>query len=157
MEIFWLLIVMAVILIITAIYSIQNRQRVNEEFTAEMNGLVQEAVLAKKDLEAVMENTLIISDDMIKNLDARLNEIEKLASSPPQSTPNKETHQIAERQDRKPLPFPVEDLRRAHPSIVVPRLWNDGYTIPEIAELLDRGQGEVRLILDIQKRREVSS
>jgi hypothetical protein len=136
MEIFWLLIVMAVILMATAVYSIQNRQRVNEEFTAEMNGLIQEAVLAKKDLEAVMENTLIISDDMIKNLDARLNEIE--------------------RRGRKPLPFTIEDLRRAHPSIVVPRLWNDGYSIPEIAELLDRGQGEVRLILDIQKRREVS-
>ena len=156
MEIFWLLIVMAVILMATAVYSIQNRQRVNEEFTAEMNGLIQEAVLAKKDLEAVMENTLIISDDMIKNLDARLNEIEKLALSSSQSASSQNPRQIAERRGRKPLPFTIEDLRRAHPSIVVPRLWNDGYSIPEIAELLDRGQGEVRLILDIQKRREVS-
>jgi|GEM_PF-2466245 len=157
MGIFWLLIVMAAILMATAVYSIQNRQKVTREFTAEMQGLIQEAILVKKDLEAVMENTLMVSDDMINNLDDRLNELEKLASVEPQNASEKNPHRTAERRGKKPLPFTIEDLRRAHPSIVVPRLWNDGYSIPEIAELLDRGQGEVRLILDIQKRREISS
>ncbi|MGE5544334.1 MAG: DUF6115 domain-containing protein [Bacillota bacterium] len=157
MGLFWLLMVMAVILMATAVYSVQNRRKVADEFTADMKSLIQEAVLVKKDLESVMENTLMITDDMIKNLDERLNELEKLVSSQDHRAPDKKPYRTVERRSKKPLPFAVEDLRRAHPSIVVPRLWNAGYSISEIAELLDRGQGEVRLILDIQKRREISS
>ena len=49
----------------------------------------------------------------------------------------------------------IETLRSAHPNITVPRLYNEGYTVSEIAELLGRGQGEIRLILDIQNKKEV--
>lgn len=156
MESIWLFVIMAVVLMVTAVYSVQNRQKVAEDFTGEMKDLIQEAVLIKKDLEAMMENSLLISDDMIKNLDERLDKIENLAVGQAKSSANQAVNGIPERRNRRQLPFRIEDLRRAHPSIVVPRLFNDGYSIPEIAELLDRGQGEVRLILDVQKRREVS-
>ncbi len=151
----WLFIVMAVVLMLTAVYSIQNRRKFTDDFTSEMKEVIQEAVLAKKDLEAIMENTLLISDEMIKNLDERLEQIENVAMVKAKGADD-QAKNISERRIRKQLPSSVEDLRRAHPSIIVPRLFNDGYSIPEIAELLDRGQGEVRLILDLHQRREVS-
>jgi hypothetical protein len=148
---------MAVILIATAVYSIHNRHKVTEDFTIEMKDLIQEATVLKKDLEAMMENTMLVSDEMIKSLDMRLDQLENLTVSQGRGVVTRNPQSISERPSKKTLPFTIEDLRRAHPSIIVPRLWNDGYSIPEIAELLDRGQGEVRLILDIQERREISS
>ena len=135
----WLFIVMAVVLMLTAVYSIQNRRKFTDDFTSEMKEVIQEAVLAKKDLEAIMENTLLISDEMIKNLDERLEQIENVAMVKAKGADD-QAKNISERRIRKQLPSSVEDLRRAHPSIIVPRLFNDGYSIPEIAELLDRGQ-----------------
>ena len=104
-----------------------------------------------------MENAVLVSDDMLKSLDERLEKMERITSLQNNNQPSRSRPRSIERKSRKALPFTIEDLRRAHPSIVVPRLWNDRYSIPEIAELLNRGQGEVRLILDIQKRREISS
>ena len=83
--------------------------------------------------------------------------MERLVTMQNNSQPAKSRVRSIERPSRKALPFTIEELRRAHPSIVVPRLWNEGYTIPEIAEILNRGQGEVRLILNLQKGREISS
>ena len=156
MEIFWLFVIMAGILIATAIYSIQNSQKVTEDFTAEMKDLIEEAALHKKDLEGMMENTLLVSDEIIKNLDRRLGQLENLTAAAARNLSDADDQIMAERRINRTLPCKIEDLRQAHPSIVVPRLWNDGYSILEIAELLNRGQGEVRLILDIQKRREIS-
>ena len=153
----WFLMIVALILMATAVFSIYNRQKVVDEFTAEMKALLQEAELVKKDFEAIMENAVLVTDDMLKSLDERLQEMERLASSQNNHQPARNRLRSAERPNRKALPFSIEDLRRAHPSIVVPRLWNEGYSIPEIAELLNRGQGEVRLILDLQKKREISS
>lgn len=157
MQLIWSMLLMAVILIATAVYSIHSRQKVTEDFTTEMKDLIEEAALLKQDLEAMMENTLLVSDEMIKSLDMRLNQLEELTVSQSRRAAFKKPPSIPERQSKRTLPYKIEELRRAHPSIVVPRLYNDGYSIPEIAELLDRGQGEVRLILDIQKRREISS
>ena len=154
---FWFFIIVALILMATAVYSIYSRQKVGEEFTTEMKGLIQEAELLKKDFEAIIENAVLVSDDMLKSLDERLEKMERITSLQNNNQPSRSRPRSIERKSRKALPFTIEDLRRAHPSIVVPRLWNDGYSIPEIAELLNRGQGEVRLILDIQKRREISS
>lgn len=147
----------ALILMATAVYSIHNRQKLVEEFTEEMKGLIQEAEVVKKDFEAVMDNAVLLSDEILKSMDERLQKMERLVTMQNNSQPAKSRVRSIERPSRKALPFTIEELRRAHPSIVVPRLWNEGYTIPEIAEILNRGQGEVRLILNLQKRREISS
>ncbi len=153
----WFFMTVALILMATAVYSIHNRQKLVEEFTEEMKGLIQEAEVVKKDFEAIMENAVLLSDDILKSLDERLQKMERLASSQNINQPAKSRLRSMERPSRKALPFTIEELRRAHPSIIVPRLWNEGYSIPEIAEILNRGQGEVRLILNLQKRREISS
>jgi len=153
----WFFMTVALILMATAVYSIHNRQKLVEEFTEEMKGLIQEAEVVKKDFEAVMDNAVLLSDEILKSMDERLQKMERLVTMQNNSQPAKSRVRSIERPSRKALPFTIEELRRAHPSIVVPRLWNEGYTIPEIAEILNRGQGEVRLILNLQKRREISS
>jgi len=153
----WFFMTVALILMATAVYSIHNRQKLVEEFTEEMKGLIQEAEVVKKDFEAVMDNAVLLSDEILKSMDERLQKMERLVTMQNNSQPAKSRVRSIERPSRKALPFTIEELRRAHPSIVVPRLWNEGYTIPEIAEILNRGQGEVGLILNLQKRREISS
>jgi len=147
---------MALILMLTALYSVKSRRQTTHDFAFDMKELIQEAELIKKDLEAIMENSILVSDTMIQNLDERLERLESLAKL---QVENREPSKpkVEDPYGQRQLPFSIADLRRAHPSIVVPRLFNDGYSVAEIAELLDRGQGEIRLILDIQKRREVGS
>ncbi len=51
------------------------------------------------------------------------------------------------------LGFSLEDIKSAHPYIAVRTLYEKGYSVREIAKLLDRGQGEVGLILNIAKKK----
>lgn len=51
------------------------------------------------------------------------------------------------------LGFTIEELRNAHPYIAVKTLYENGYPIRDIAKLLDRGQGEVSLILNLSKKK----
>lgn len=180
-----LLIIMAIILIGAAVYGATNRGRYTEEFTKELKSLVDEAVIVRKDLEAVLENASLLAGDMIETLDSKLNRLEAIQAEPllqPAATPKPTrirpesssrtrqiptSEQITPPREEKPaekktpssqrIPYQLEELRRAHPYIVVPRLHNEGYTIGEIAEILDKGQGEIKLILDIQKKREAGN
>lgn len=49
--------------------------------------------------------------------------------------------------------FTIEELRNAHPYIAVKTLYDNGYPIRDIAKMLDRGQGEVSLILNLSKKK----
>lgn len=51
------------------------------------------------------------------------------------------------------LGFTIEELRNAHPYIAVKTLYDNGYPIRDIAKMLDRGQGEVSLILNLSKKK----
>lgn len=148
------LIIMALVLLGTALYSVNSRQRIEEEFSKELKNLIDEAELLRKDLEAVLENAVLVSDDMIASLDERLGLMENMGRSveiPP--TAKKSVWKTREAAPK----LKIEDLRRAHPYISVPRLYNEGYTIPEIAEILGKGQGEIKLIIDVNRKREVGS
>lgn len=148
------LIVMAVVLLGTALYSINSRQKFDEEFSKDIKNLMDEANLIRKDLEAVLENAVLVSDSMIANLDNRLDQIENL-DLPPQS---KVVRKVSQAKSQIASPnMKMDELRRAHPYIAVPRLYNEGYSIAEIAEILEKGQGEIKLILDVNRKREVGS
>lgn len=148
------LIIMALVLLGTALYSVNSRQRIEDEFSKELKNLMEEADLIRKDLEAVLENAVLVSDDMIASMDERLALLETAGRRP-------EVYPAVSKAGRKVPPttpkLKIEELRRAHPYIAVPRLYNEGYTIPEIAEILEKGQGEIRLIIDVNRKREVGS
>lgn len=57
---------------------------------------------------------------------------------------------------RKPSPmdFTLEEINQAHPYIAVRMLSEQGFNQKEIAQILDRGQGEVSLILNLSKRKQ---
>lgn len=170
------LIVVGAVLLCTAFYSVARSQRASDYFTQEMRSLIDEANIIKKDLESLMDGSILLSDEMIQKLDSRLSRMEVMefteSSAPhkgvrPQhiSAVASEPVAVAKFSPNAPyvpqttnanaIPFPVDDLRRAHPSIVVPRLHFEGFSVQEIAELLDRGQGEVQLILDLHRKRQV--
>ncbi len=47
-------------------------------------------------------------------------------------------------------------MKKAHPYMAVKALADKGYSIREIAKLLDRGQGEVSLILNLVYKKRAS-
>ena len=98
---FWFFIIVALILMATAVYSIYSRQKVGEEFTTEMKGLIQEAELLKKDFEAIMENAVLVSDDMLKSLDERLEKMERITSLQNNNQPSRSRPRRIERKSRK--------------------------------------------------------
>lgn len=51
------------------------------------------------------------------------------------------------------LEFSMDELKKAHPYLSVKTMYENGYPICEIAKLLDRGQGEVSLILNLAKKK----
>jgi transposase len=53
------------------------------------------------------------------------------------------------------LEFSLDELRTAHPYLAVRSLHEKGYNIKEIAQLLERGQGEVELILNLTRKKSV--
>lgn len=53
--------------------------------------------------------------------------------------------------------FVLEDLKQAHPYIAVRTLHERGYAVWEIAKMLGRGQGEINLILNITRKKQVQS
>lgn len=147
-----LVIITAAFLIGTAFYSVFQQERFIREFTADIRDVIDEAVMVRKDLEAAMENALLISQNMARTLDERLDRLEGMVdnvSDKPARKPDSYT-----KVERPPLPFTIEELRRAHPYLVVPRLYERGLSVEEIAEILERGKGEVNLILDIYRKRE---
>ncbi|MGE5397869.1 MAG: hypothetical protein ACM3MK_10100 [Chitinophagales bacterium] len=155
MAAYLLLIVMAVVLLFTAIYSIVSRERFNKEFGQELRTLLDEAVIIRKDLDAVIENAVMVSDSMIEKLDQRMEKLQELTSD--QGWENIKIGKGYQKEGlrTKKKTLNLEELRRAHPYIIIPRLYNEGWQVSEIAEVLDRSQNEVRLILDIETRRRV--
>ncbi len=53
------------------------------------------------------------------------------------------------------LEFSLDELRTAHPYLAVRSLHEKGYNVKEIAQLLERGQGEVELILNLTQKKSV--
>lgn len=49
--------------------------------------------------------------------------------------------------------FSLDEIKKAHPYIAVRTLCELGYTSKEIARILDRGQGEVNLILNLSRKK----
>lgn len=152
------LIIMAVILVCTAIYSVNSRERHLREYGDELRALMDEAMVVRKDLEAVIENALMVSEHMVFKLDQRLQMMETMMANHPVIPTSNERKPRTPRRKKEPgaakSSFNIEEIRRAHPYIMVPRLFNEGYSVQQIAEILGRGQGEVQLILDIQRKRE---
>ncbi|PKM77707.1 MAG: hypothetical protein CVU90_06310 [Firmicutes bacterium HGW-Firmicutes-15] len=47
----------------------------------------------------------------------------------------------------------IEDLKKAHPYLAVRTLHERGYSIRDIAQMLERGQGEVSLIMNLSQKK----
>ncbi len=58
---------------------------------------------------------------------------------------------------RDGMDFSMEELRQAHPYIAVRTLHERGLAVWEIAKLLDRGQGEISLILKLTGKKQAQS
>ncbi|MDD2620795.1 MAG: translation initiation factor IF-2 N-terminal domain-containing protein, partial [Syntrophomonadaceae bacterium] len=52
------------------------------------------------------------------------------------------------------LGFSIEELKAAHPYLAVKTLFEQGLSVQEIAKMLDRGQGEVSLILNLTRKKQ---
>ncbi len=63
---------------------------------------------------------------------------------------------VTEIEDLGDLEVWIESLKKAHPYMAVKALADKGYSIRAIAKLLDRGQGEVSLILNLVNKKRAS-
>jgi len=63
--------------------------------------------------------------------------------------------ETATREELPWLEFSLDELRTAHPYLAVRSLHEKGYNVKEIAQLLERGQGEVELILNLTRKKSV--
>lgn len=150
----WLLMVIfvAVFLCGTALYSVSQQERFVKEFTGSLQDLLDEADIVKQDLEAAMDNAVIVSEQMVTSLDERMSYLTSISQEPLYSDiPGQNT--LPELVDSS-LPFNQEELRQAHPYLVVPRLYRCGYDLEEIARILGRGKGEIELILNLYKKKQ---
>ncbi len=150
-----MLVLTASVLIGTALYSVFQQERFIRDFTADMRDLLDEAELVKKDLEAVMENAVLLTRDLAESLEKQVRQLEVGESVAARVSPG--LYPETANKERPALPFSIEDLRRAHPYLVVPRLREQGWSVQEIAQILGRGLGEIQLILDLYTRKEACS
>ena len=147
-----MVICVAIFLCGTALYSVSQQERFVKEFTGSLQDLLEEADIVKQDLEAAMDNAVIVSEQMVTSLDERISYLESVPQEPlssgmPRQNPPPEVVESS-------LPFNQEELRQAHPYLVVPRLYRCGYDLEEIARILGRGQGEIELILNLYKKKQ---
>ncbi len=63
---------------------------------------------------------------------------------------------VVETEDSQDLETWITGLKEAHPYMAVKALADKGYSIRDIAQILDRGQGEVNLILNLVNKKRVS-
>ncbi len=64
--------------------------------------------------------------------------------------------ELVEEDEINQLGFSIEELKSAHPYIAVKTLHEKGYSVREIAKLLNRGQGEVSLIMNLSKKKQAA-
>jgi len=64
--------------------------------------------------------------------------------------------ELVEKDEISQLGFSIEELKSAHPYIAVKTLHEKGYSVREIAKLLNRGQGEVSLIMNLSKKKQAA-
>lgn len=55
------------------------------------------------------------------------------------------------------MDFSIDELKKAHPYLAVHTLYEKGFSIRDIAKMLDRGQGEVSLILNLSRKKQACS
>lgn len=55
------------------------------------------------------------------------------------------------------MDFSMDNLKNAHPYLAVHTLYEKGFSIRDIAKILDRGQGEVNLILNLTRKKQACS
>ncbi|MGE5381142.1 MAG: hypothetical protein ACM3NT_08785 [Methylocystaceae bacterium] len=143
------LVIMAVIMLVTAIISIKRQDKAGAVLPGELKDLIFEAQIVREDLEAMLQNVQAASEEVVKTIDEaiadRCEQIDTMLTTNPGSK---------ERQAPPPPPFSLEDMRRAHPYLMAPRLKEMGYTIVQIAEYLDRSTGEIELILSLADKKQ---
>ncbi|MGE5455315.1 MAG: hypothetical protein ACM3O9_08985 [Methylocystaceae bacterium] len=144
------LVVLAVIMLMTAIISIRRQDKPGVVWHAELKDLIYEAQIAREDLEAMLQNVQVASEEVVKTLDeaiaTRCEQFEDTLTT----VANRATAQPT----APPPPFSLDDMRRAHPYIMAPRLKEMGYSIVQIAEFLDRSTGEVELTLSMADKKQ---
>ncbi|MDD2585229.1 MAG: hypothetical protein PHT79_00600 [Syntrophomonadaceae bacterium] len=136
-----------------------------KSYSGNLRELIDEADAVKRDLETLMDGAVNLSRQIIEDLDGK---IQVAATNQAQQVEVKDNYQeAAEKQEQdkqvaaaylaqidaeKSSPMVQEqepDYFVMHPYIAVKTLYNNGLTVTEIAKTLGRGQGEVKLILNL--------
>lgn len=122
-----------------------------------------------RELEMDSKDLITLLEDMGFPYCHHLNNIERETADIIKSRLNSDTKSQSDSRIKEALPkvevgkngeppllgFALDELRTAHPYLVVRNLYEKGYNIKEIAQLLERGQGEVELILNLTQKKAV--
>lgn len=83
----------------------------------------------------------------------KLNSVIKIEDFESYDTASADNRGLSLEQPLEGLAFSIDELKNAHPYIAVKTMYDNGYTVRDIAKMLDRGQGEINLILNLSKKR----
>jgi len=143
------LVITALIMLLTAIISIMRQDKPGAVWHTELKDLIFEAQIAREDLEAMLQNVQVASEEVVKTMDeaiaTRCEQIETTINTGGSSHLSGQV---------PPPPFAIEDIRKAHPYLMAPRLKEMGYSIVQIAECLNRSCQEVELILSLADKKQ---
>lgn len=122
--------------------------------------LAQELNIDSKQLLTILESlghnynghNDILDDNTVKTVKEFYNIIKDAAL---RSSKNENPSLIEDQVSNNDEEFDIQQIKDAHPYISVKLLHEKGYSIKEIAKILDRGQGEVSLLLNLSKKAKV--
>jgi cell division protein FtsL len=158
-----LLIISAIVLAITLVI-ITHHKRFLESYRQELLQTLQESRVVKSDLENLLNQAVQLSSQIVSKLEYQALETNRCdhlelpgdncessahdAVDTGSDPGNKQADQISEQPDEISLELPL-----LHHQVVA--MHKQGYSIKDIASKLNRGQGEVSLILSITNKRRV--
>lgn len=128
-------------------YSYDNPLNTLDEVTA---GIIIDSINAVAKDE--MDNLTRLQNQPSTDIPTQQNEPADPVSITSQATGD----DVTDIEDLGDLEVWIESLKKAHPYMAVKALADKGYSIRAIAKLLDRGQGEVSLILNLVNKKRAS-
>lgn len=145
-----ILIITALVMLLTAVISTKCQDRSGAVLHTELKDLVYEAQIAREDLEAMLQNVQVASEEVVQTMnEALISRYEQLDNPMAAGGSTKiDGHEMPI------LPFAKEDMQKAHPYLMATRLKEMGYSNLQIAEYLNRSSQEVELILSIADKKQ---
>lgn len=160
------------------------QQQQLKDSATKLEALICEARMVSQDMEAMLNSAVDLSRTVIDDFDTRIKEAQSLpalcipTAAPPHPDPIAQFyHDLLQEADpdvpcqlEEETPAPEEGsaagtamlddhdyqaYRQMHPTLAVHQLYQRGLGVKQISQILQRGQGEIHLILNLARKKKM--